>query len=357
MWIKKKNKIFKGKSFAREVLEYLFLSFLVSAFLFYFLYHTCISIAETYVLDRAIRVTSEQAAAFYMWLRSACILAAVFLFLVLFLFLLGQRLSYLLVLIKGVESLREHPGDFSIPVEGQDEFAALAEGINFLAATQAELNHREKEISRKREELIRSLSHDIRTTLTSLLSYSEYLEQKEQLESEEVRSFISLVHSKAGQMKLLTEQLLETGKSAEEPGTPLDEISDLHLLFRQFLDEWESLLEDQFVCHTTLTCPREFSCFLSVSDLHRIFDNLISNIEKYADPGHPVEFSIEADETSVIMIQKNKIRSLNGNMPESSKIGLENIQKTADKYRGSADALQNDDIFEIQIQLYFPSFL
>ena len=86
-------------------------------------------------------------------------------------------------------------------------------------------------------------------------------------------------------------------------------------------------------------------------------NNIISNIEKYADPGHPVEFSIEADETSVIMIQKNKIRSLNGNIPESSKIGLENIQKTADKYRGSADALQNDDIFEIQIQLYFPSFL
>lgn len=357
MWIKKKEKIFKGKSFSREVLEYLLLCFLVSVFLFSFLYHTSISIAETYVLHRSISVTSEQTAAFYVWLRSACILAAAFLFLVLFLFLLGQRLSYLLTLIKGVESLREHQMDFSIPIEGQDEFAALAEGINFLAAAQVELNLREKEISRKREELIRSLSHDIRTPLTSLLSYSEYLEQKEHLDSEEIRSFISLVHSKAGQMKLLTEQLLETGKTPDNPGEPLDEISDIHLLLQQFLDEWESLLEDQFICYTKLICPEHFSCFLSISDLHRIFDNLISNIEKYADPNHPVDFSIEADETSITIIQRNKIRSLDTDIPESSKIGLENIQKTAAKYRGDANIFQNTNTFEIQIRLYFPSFL
>lgn len=357
MRIKKKEKIFKGKSFSREVLEYLLLCFLVSVFLFCFLYHTSVSIAETYVLHRSISATPEQTAAFFVWLRSACILAAAFLFLVLFLFLLGQRLSYLLTLIKGVESLREHQMDFSIPVEGQDEFAALAEGINFLAAAQVELNLREKEISRRREELIRSLSHDIRTPLTSLLSYSEYLEQKEQLDPEEIRSFITLVHSKAGQMKILTQQLLETGNVKEEPGESLDEISDIQLLLRQFIEEWESLLEDQFICHTKLICPDPISCFLSVSDLHRIFDNLISNIEKYADPDHPVELFIEADETSIKVIQKNKIRSLDKDIPESSKIGLENIQKTAAKYRGSANILQDTNIFEIKIELYFPSFL
>lgn len=357
MRIKKKEKIYKGKSFSREVLEYLLLCFLVSVFLFNFLYHTSVSIAETYVLRHSLSVSSEQAAAFYVWLRSACILAVSFLFLALFLFLLGQRLSYLLTIIKGVESLREHEMDFSIPVEGQDEFSALAERINYLAAAQVELKHREKEISQKREELVRSVSHDIRTPLTSLLSYSEYLEQKKQLEPEEIRNFISLVHSKARQMKLLTEQILEAGATEEADAQLPDEISDIHLLLRQFLDEWESLLEDQFLCRTDLICPGHFSCSLSVSDLHRIFDNLISNIEKYAEPSHPIELFIEADETSVTVIQKNHTRSLCKDRPESSKIGLENIRKTAEKYRGSATVSQEPGLFEIRIKLYFPFFL
>ena len=63
----------EGKKLAREILEYLGVSLLLSAFIFCFLFFTSDSVAEIYLMNRGMVLTQVQAAVLTAWLRSICL--------------------------------------------------------------------------------------------------------------------------------------------------------------------------------------------------------------------------------------------------------------------------------------------
>lgn len=203
----------KGKKLAVVILEYLLISVLISLFVFCFLYFLSGSIVENYFWHHGIVLTEVQKRVFSVWLRSVCGLAGLIIFVVLFLFMLGQRLSYLIQIIQGVELLKEKEMETRIPLEGDDELTRLAETINFVAASRRELDQRERQMQEEKEAWVRSMSHDIRTPLTSMVSYSELLLDKENPEPEELRDAVRLMHEKSLQIKELTDQLMSPSVS------------------------------------------------------------------------------------------------------------------------------------------------
>ena len=70
--------------------------------------------------------------------------------------MLGQRLSYLIQIIQGVELLKEKEMETRIPLEGDDELTRLAETINFVAASRRELDQRERQMQEEKEAWVRS---------------------------------------------------------------------------------------------------------------------------------------------------------------------------------------------------------
>ena len=125
-----------------------------------------------------------------------------------------------MAIIRGVEALEEKRMDYQIPLDGCDELTVLAENINELSMSQRELAQKKQEMQEEREAWIRSMSHDIRTPLTSILSYTEFLEGKGELGQQEIKAYLSLVQSRAEQIRELTDRLLgkkpwEAGKGAE----------------------------------------------------------------------------------------------------------------------------------------------
>lgn len=130
-----------------------------------------------------------------------------------------------------MEALRTHRMDFTMPIEGDNELKELAESINFLSETERRLRQLETELQAEKEQLIRDLSHDIRTPLTAMLSYSDYLGRKETLEQEEVQEYIALVQRKGQQIKALTDRLLDSGSR------DLETIEDGKLLMEQLARE------------------------------------------------------------------------------------------------------------------------
>ena len=194
---------------SREIMGLLCITAAIALFFFGFLYLTANAIASTYLLENDILLTEGQLLT--LQIRSLSLLSAVLLFLALFLFLLGQKMAYLREIIQGVEALRTHRMDFTMPIEGDNELKELAESINFLSETERRLRQLETELQAEKEQLIRDLSHDIRTPLTAMLSYSDYLGRKETLEQEEVQEYIALVQRKGQQIKALTDRLLDSG--------------------------------------------------------------------------------------------------------------------------------------------------
>ena len=337
-----------ARKLSSVILQFLFLAAAISLFTYLFLYTTAVSIGDRYLLYRGTVLTEMQELTFHMWIRNLCAAASILLFTVLFLFLLGQRLSYLLTIMGGIEKLRESRMDYTIPVEGDDQLAQLAEGINYLAAAEREITRREEALKNEREAWIRSLSHDIRTPLTSMLSYSEFLMGKDRLSEEEIRAYLELVYAKGLQIRELSTRLLdqETGKA--------EQVDDMRLLMSQLSQEWLEILEDRFDARADLEGMESFPGNADIYALRRIFDNLASNVEKYADPSVPVTLRICSEDRQIVLTQENgRDLSPAAASAESRRIGLGNIRRIAARFGGDAEVLQSDSIFRIRITLSF----
>lgn len=345
MWTRKNKKEEKRGKLSREILEFLSISLITSLFTFVFLYFTSVSIAENYLYKQGISTEGIQEPFFYEWISSVCFFAAVVVFISMFLFLFGQKISYLISIIKGVETLHQNQMNSVIPLEGNDELTQLAITINDFSKAQREFNLKEKAFKEEREEMIRSLSHDIRTPLTSIISYSEYMKSKEYLKKEDMESYIRLMQTKAQQMKTLTDQLL--GKNNKN----IEKIENGKLLMEQLVAEWEEILEEKFQCTIDLEQCHTFKGIFAVSDLQRIFDNLASNVEKYADPNSKVELLIKSQGDKLVIIQCNGFKTSDTDHVDSCKIGINSVRQIAQDYGGEVKVIRKNKRFEIQISL------
>lgn len=231
MWNKAKPSK-KRKKLKTELVELICTSFLISAFFYLFLSYTSESLADTYLSANGIVLDLATRDVLTAWMKTICFFACIIIFIVIFLVLFGQKIAYLLTIIDGIERLREAEMDFEIALEGNDELTQLAESINFLSRSQRELQEKEQAFHAEREELIHSLSHDIRTPLTSILSYSEYMESRDTLTEENFREYLGLVRKKAEQIKTLSELLL--GKERRKP----EKVENGLLFLEQLAAEW-----------------------------------------------------------------------------------------------------------------------
>ena len=195
------------------------------------------------------------------------------------------------------------------------------------------------------------LSKEIRTPLTSILSNSQYLASKEALTPEETAAYIALVQSKAEQIRLLTDQLL--GKAESENRL----VENAALLLQQLAFQWEETLEDSFLCQVDLSGCQPFKAEVELSALQRIFDNLASNVEKYADPSQPVVLRLSCGQGEVQIFQQNAVTPNPEKPKDSHGIGLKSINEIAKNTGGYADFSLNPASFEIRILLKLKSCL
>lgn len=313
MW---NNKQEKKSKLSREILGLFCVSAVISIFFFGFLSVMANAIVLSYCEENQIDFAKIESMGIESWIQSASFAAAVFLFVVLFLFLLGQKMTYLKEILLGIEALGMHNPDYKIPLEGNNEFTELAKCINAFSENENALRLKEKRLQEEKEELIRALSHDIRTPLTSILSYSEYMKEKEQVEKQEIEEYITLMQQKAEQIKVLTNRLLDGGRRNPEY------MENGRFFMEQLADEWETFLEDKFNCQVDLEACPDFAGEVDVQEFQRIFDNLASNVEKYANEEKNVDLRIFEEENRLQIEQRNYRKEQNSPV-ESYKIGID----------------------------------
>lgn len=336
----------KTGSLAKEILGLSAATAVISVFFYGFLKRMADSVVLSYCEKNGIYFTEMQEFMAEAWVKNVSFAASVILFAVLLLFLVGQKMIYLKEIIKGIDALRANRMDYVIPVEGSNEFTILAESINYLSKTEREIQRKEALMKEEKEGLIRALSHDIRTPLTSILSYSEYMAEKDALKQEEIKEYAFMIKQKAQQIKGLTDRLLEGGAAGIS-----ERIENGRFLMEQLADEWETELEDEFECDIDMeNCP-QFSGEIDIQELRRVFDNLGSNINKYADNNQKVYLKIFEKDKRLAIQQHNAIRNPIGNV-ESRKIGLESIKKIAAGSGGDVSVSIDDKEFFIEIIMF-----
>ncbi len=329
---------------SKEILVLLAVSIVISVFLFSFLNHTAYSITYRY-LEHTGKLGNEYVEnVLEIWVQGICLLASAIFFVGIFLFLLGQKLAYLQQIITGIEALRTHRMDYRIPVEGDNEFTELARNINFLSQTEQELIRKEATLSADREQFIRSIAHDIRTPLTSVLSYAELLSSPQNRTDEAIHSFIELTIRKGLQIKELMEQLIQNNVRHTEY------FEDGQLLLQQVVDDWESVLSGDFTVQIDWSGCSSFSGYFDIQEVFRIFDNLLSNIQKYADSHSPVLLRLSVAEGHLTLEQSNTIAQ-DRLVAESHQLGLATIRHIVTQYGGTVQQECRESHFRIIIQI------
>ena len=157
----------------------------------------------------------------------------------------------------------------------------LASDINHISeATNAAVQNEIKN-QRLKTDLISNVSHDLKTPLTSMISYLDILE-KEGLDSPDAPAHLAIVKEKTERLKTLTEELFEAAKASS--GNIPCEIEDIDVaaLIDQSLAEMGDRLAKKKLrikknIRTDNTMVRADGKLL-----YRVFENLLSNISKYA---------------------------------------------------------------------------
>lgn len=287
----------------------------------------------------------------YLWMGEIIFSFAVFLFLV---FLgIRRKIVYIRKLSEEIEILEGGSLDYPITISGQDELSALAEGLDSMRLSLRNLIRREAEMVRENQRIVTEMSHDLRTPITSLILYTEIVKKRKYKNDAQFQEYLDKIDEKAHRMKLLTDHLFEYSLIAGEGEVELEEPEQYGMLFYDLLSETVGYLEQKGFQITLSVDWTDCMIKISTDYVTRIFDNITSNIVKYADPSVPVEISSAEEKQMIGFVFANKIL-LQEEKPESTEIGLQNVKNMMQKMGGKCMVKEEGERF--CITLLFPMF-
>jgi integral membrane sensor signal transduction histidine kinase (fragment) len=157
---------------------------------------------------------------------------------------------------------------------------------------------------RLKTDLITNVSHDLKTPLTSIISYVDLL-KRENIENPRVQEYITVLEQKSSRLKNLTEDLVEASKASS--GNITLDLIPIHYteILQQSLGEFEDKLAARSLQILT-TLPQEDILILADGrQLFRVLENLLNNCCKYALLGSRVYIELQKDEEMATFTMKN----------------------------------------------------
>ena len=184
------------------------------------------------------------------------------------------------------------------------EFKRHAENLNSIADGMQKAVEQQMRSERLKTELITNVSHDIKTPLTSIVSYVDLL-KKEKMPSDAARQYLDVLDRQSARLKKLTEDLVEASKASTGNLSCTLEPTDVNVLLGQVMGEYAGKLEAGQLEPIVLEAPSAPKIMADGRLLWRVFDNLLSNICKYAMPGTRVYLSSTVENGKVVICFKN----------------------------------------------------
>jgi len=216
----------------------------------------------------------------------------------------------------GVQTVKNGVYTESINIEGvYTEFAVLANDINQISTGLGEEVERRLKSERLKTELIINVSHDIRTPLTSLITYADLL-KNEETDNKNIKKYAEVISQKSERLKVLTDDLFESAKAASGNITVNLENVDINALLIQALAEFDDKIKESSL-EFKLSIPGD-DPLTALADgrlLWRVIENLMSNTLKYSLENSRVYINVTEDDDSIFIEIKN-ISKAELNIPE-----------------------------------------
>ena len=255
-------------------------------------------------------------------------------------------------------------GDLDYTIDTRHLHLALrehADNLNSIAGGMQKAVNQQMRAERFRTELITNVSHDIKTPLTSIVNYVDLL-KKENVQPEKAREYIAVLDRQSSRLKKLTEDLVEASKASTGAISVTLEPTDVDVLLGQVAGEYLDRLEAAGLEPVFKPDPSAPRIMADGKLLWRVFDNLLSNVCKYAMPGTRMYFSSEVKERKVVITFRNIskyeldisadelmerfVRGDASRSTEGSGLGLSIAQSLTQLQKGTFELAVDGDLFK-----------
>ena len=213
------------------------------------------------------------------------------------------------ILLKAVDEMAE--GNLNVTIEEDlGVFEPLKPQIFKIQSGFKKAVGEEVKSQRMKAELITNVSHDLKTPLTAIITYVNLLKDPN-LTEDQRREYLDTLERKSLRLKVLIEDLFEVSKANSGNVTlnlmPLD---IMNLIKQVGYEMKDKLDEAQLDIRMNLT-DEKITLSLDSQKTYRVYENLFSNVAKYALPGTRVYVNgFRIDDTVVITVKNISAQEL-----------------------------------------------
>ncbi|MFU1797145.1 sensor histidine kinase [Paenibacillus azoreducens] len=246
---------------------------------------------------------------------SAPMLAAAGIISFLFFFFIFTKkiISYLEEITSGIQQITKLGELHRIEVRTTDELGVLAENINIMSDRLQHSLMEERAAVQAKNELITGVSHDLRTPLTSILGFLDYIVKDRCRDEAELRYYADIAYQKTLVLRKLIDDLFEYTRVNSGELPLVTEKLDLKAFIRQLTEEAVPELNLADMTYTVHDHTEETLWIEAApKELVRAYENLIANAIRYGKGGKKLEVSFERDEDEAIV----KISNFGEMIPE-----------------------------------------
>lgn len=238
----------------------------------------------------------------------------------------------------------EHP----VTVKGRDEIGILARNLDEMRLALDDNIRREQEGKKANHDLISSVSHDLRTPMTTLYGYLEIMSQNRCPEQKREEYLVRCIE-KVEEIRTLSDKMFEYALVYET--REQTELSEIYLgdLLEELEGHQEFLRLKGYQVQTDFQVEESVKIMGNHMFFRRMFNNLFSNILKYGERGEPVLVKAALDRGSLQMVFLNERRQRMKQV-ESNRIGLKSVRKMAELQHGKFFMVEGEETFAVTME-------
>lgn len=280
------------------------------------------------------------------------LIVSIIIFIVPTILFIKRKMELIINLKDEVTIMSQGDLEHQISVQGHDEIAELSKQIDNLRITLRDNFLTEETNRRANYDLVTALSHDLRTPLTSLRGYLEIIRLKKYKNDEQYNNYLNNSIDKVNQINELANKMFEYFLVfSKEQDSELTKIS-LGVIYEYIVENIMALEESGFKVSKEINYD-DIYIHGNINLLKRIYNNIFSNISKYADNKEPIfiELVVNGDKKNIEFRAKNTKKHLI-NYIESNQIGLKSVGQMMKIHGGSLSII--DDKTTFTVILIFP---
>ncbi len=228
-------------------------------------------------------------------------------------YFLLKAFKSLKIITEGAKRIRSGEQSTNITPQRIPEFKELSETIDSIADGLKHAVSSQVKAEKMKAELITNVSHDLKTPLTSIITYVDLL-KSEGLSSENSQKYLDIIDKKSQRLKTLTEDLFEAAKASSGSISVNKEEINIVSLINQGLGELSDKIQASGLNFRTNFSSDKLLVMADGKLLWRVIENLISNVFKYAMPNSRVYIET-ADVNDNIIVSIKNISAYELNIP------------------------------------------